>query len=56
MVAVGRVFPQEIELQSVPIDYEHAVVQVEYVRLGYVLQPPPDDDTNKLGEALVKRI
>jgi hypothetical protein len=56
VVAVGRVFPQEIELQSVPIDYEHAVVQVEYVRLGYVLQPPPDDDTNKLGEALVKRI
>jgi len=59
VVAEGRVFPQEIELQSVPIDYEHAVVQVEYVHLGYedyVLQSSPDDDTNTLGEALLKRI
>jgi hypothetical protein len=32
---------------------------VEYVHPGYenyVLQPPPDDDTNTLGEALLKRI
>ncbi|XP_021308219.1 uncharacterized protein LOC110432337 isoform X3 [Sorghum bicolor] len=59
VVAEGRVFPQEIELQSVPIDYEHAVVQVENVHPGYedyVLQSPPDDDTNTLGEALLKRI
>ena len=59
VVAEGRVFPKETELQSVQIDHEHAVVQVEYVHPGYenhVLQPPPDDDTNTLGEALLKRI
>jgi hypothetical protein len=59
VVAEGRVFPKETELRSVLIDYDHAVVQVEYVHPGhenYVLQPPPDDDTNTLGEALLKRI
>jgi hypothetical protein len=59
VVAEGHVFPKEFEVQSVQIEYDHAVVRVECVHPGYeeyVLQPPPNDDTKTLGEALLQRI
>jgi hypothetical protein len=59
VVAEGRVFPKEFELESVQIDYDYAIVQVECVHQGYedyVLQPPPNDDTKTLREALLQRI
>jgi hypothetical protein len=53
------VFPQQFQLQSVPIEYDHAVVQVECVHPGYedyVLQIRPNDDTKTLREALLQRV
>ncbi|CAD6340210.1 unnamed protein product [Miscanthus lutarioriparius] len=55
----GRVFPKEFVLESVQIDYDYAIVQVECVHQGYedyVLQPPPNDDIKTLREALLQRI
>jgi hypothetical protein len=59
VVAEGRVFPKEFVLESVQIDYDYAIVQVECVHQGYedyVLQPPPNDDIKTLREALLQRI
>jgi hypothetical protein len=59
VVAEGRVFPKEFELESVQIDYDYAIVQVECVHQGYedyVLQLSPNDDTKTLREALLQRI
>jgi hypothetical protein len=59
VVADGRVFPKEFKVQSVPIEFDHAVVQVEYIHPGYedyVLQIRPSDDVKTLGEALLQRI
>ncbi|CAD6251285.1 unnamed protein product [Miscanthus lutarioriparius] len=59
VVAEGRVLPKEFVLESVQIDYDYAIVQVECVHQGYedyVLQPPPNDDIKTLREALLQRI
>ena len=59
VVAEGRMFPKEFVLESVQIDYDYAIVQVECVHQGYedyVLQPPPNDDIKTLREALLQRI
>ena len=59
VVVEGQVFPKQVELHTVPIQYDHAVVQVECVCQGHedhVLQLPPNDETETLGDALLQRI
>lgn len=59
MSARGWVFPNQNELHTVPIHDGNAIVQVEFVCPGYedyVLELPPNDEINTLGEALLQRV
>lgn len=54
-IAWGQVYPQQTKLHIVPILYGHAVVKVEFVHpryRDYMLQPPPNDETTLLGQAI----
>ncbi|CAL4906881.1 unnamed protein product [Urochloa decumbens] len=58
-VARGLVYPQQTTLHSVPILAGYAVVKVEMVvnkYEGMELDPPPNDETSKLGGALLQRV
>jgi len=60
VVARGRVFPQQKQLYSVPVQDGYAIVLIDFVypeHEGYVLSPPISrDEVRTLGEALFKRV
>jgi len=56
-VARGRVFPQQSELCSQPVQDGYAVVHVYFVypeHEGLVLSPPPSVEVTTLGQAIFK--
>jgi hypothetical protein len=58
-VARGKIFPQQTLLHSKPILDGYVSVLVEFVyaeHWGYVLDPPPNDETHTLGQALFQRV
>ncbi|KAL6654028.1 hypothetical protein ACP70R_007493 [Stipagrostis hirtigluma subsp. patula] len=58
-VARGLVYPQQLELHTVPIRDDFAVVFVDHANSDYhdwVLEVPPNDEITTLGQAQLQRI
>ena len=58
-VARGRVFPQQSELCSQPVQEHYAIVHIDYVYPEHEdrpLSPCPSDEVRTLGHTLYKRV